>query len=144
MDRTEGPWVVRRPATVAILVGDLLVIAGLVAWGLTMHEVDPIDRSLYTLRTAAPFIFGWVIMGPLAGAFSRRAFTGVTTMALATAAAWVGAALIGVAIRATPLVPGGADPVFVLVMVGTGLAAMIPWRLVVFAAAARLGLRRAH
>ena len=131
MDGGEGSWVVMRPVTALLLFGDFLVITALVAWGLTTHYVDPITRPLYLGRTVAPFLVGWLVMAPLAGAFSADALSSLTRMVIAASAGWVGAALVGVALRATPLHPGGADPVFVLVMVGFGLLVVIPWRVAV-------------
>lgn len=137
MAGATGQWVVRRRVSAALLIGDLLVILALVAWGLTTHYVDPLDRPVYTLRTAAPFLLGWLVMAPIAGAFSSRAYASLPAMAVAAAAAWIGAALVGVAIRATPLLPGGADPIFVLVMVAAGLVTVLPWRVLVSVAAPR-------
>ena len=140
MGLRDDSWLVIRPATVALVVGDLLVIGALVAWGLSSHSVSAIDRPFYAIRTAAPFLVGWLIMGPIAGAFSSRALHSSRSMVLAAGAAWLGAALIGVAIRATPLLPGGAAPTFVLVMVATGLAVMIPWRVFVTVVTGRLDI----
>ena len=138
MDLRDDSWLIVRPATVALLIGDLLVIGALVAWGLSSHSVHALDRPFYAIRTAAPFLLGWLIMGPIAGAFSSRALRSPRSMVLAAGAAWLGAALIGVAIRATPLLPGGAAPTFVLVMVVIGLAVMVPWRVLVTVVIARL------
>lgn len=132
-------WIVIDWATVPLIVFDFLLIVALVAWGLTTHHVDPLDRPLYTLQTAAPFLVGWLIMAPVAGALSRQARSRVTFTGIAAGASWLGAAIIGSAIRATPLLPGGADPVFVLVMVGTGLVIMVPWRVLVVLSRARWG-----
>lgn len=127
---SDGPdhWIVRRPIVVLLVALDLILISLLIAWGLTEHAVNPVDRPVYTLRTIVPFAIGWLIMSPVAGAYSTRALRSMRVMALATFAGWIGAAVAGVAIRATPLVPGSGDPVFLLVMIGTGLLVLLPWR----------------
>lgn len=136
----EEAWIVVRPTTVAVLVLDLALIVLVIAWGLTEHYIDPLDRPHHLARTAAPFLLGWLVMAPVAGAFSRNALTILRWTAVTAIAGWMGAALVGVAIRATPFVPGGADPIFVLVMVGVGTVVMVPWRLVAVIAGRRLGL----
>lgn len=121
-------WVARQPVIFVLLAIDIALITILIAWGLTEHEINPLARPSYTLQTSAPFVIGWLIMSPLAGAYSSKAFRSLRAMVLATFAGWIGAVMVGVAIRATPLVPGSGDPVFLLVMVAFGLVVMLPWR----------------
>lgn len=125
-----GEWVVRSPATGILFLGDILGIVGVLAWGLTVHHVDLVAQFDHAARSVLPFIVGWLLIAPVAGAYSPRAWSSLRIAVAVVIGSWIGAAFIGSAIRATPLIPGGAPPIFVLVTIGTGLGVLVPWRIV--------------
>lgn len=118
--------------TLLTLVGDLLCIALFAAAGAMQH---PEGAALY-LRVpeiAAPFVLGWLVVGTLVGVF--RSDLGTRRSAAARAAvAWLGADLVGQALRATAFVPGGADPAFFVVSLVVGGTLLAGWRALVVGA----------
>lgn len=129
--RSSTRWLETRPFTVLVAAGDVAVIVLLLAAGLFAHGTDPLAAPGYTLRTASPFVLGWVIAAPLFGAYGRHLRSRPTVVAGAVVGAWIGAVLLGAAIRSTGLVPGTAPPVFVAVTVAVGLPVLLPWRVAV-------------
>lgn len=135
--------IVRSPRTLGLAVGDVLLIAAFVVGGEISHfGVEYVlGRPLAVAGTAVPFYLGWLVAAPLAGAYGRAALAGPRSAAKTVAVAWIGAALIGQLLRGTPLFSGDLALPFVLVSLGVGLALLVPWRLLPFAAAS---LRRAR
>lgn len=121
----------RSAMTVLLLVVDAALIAGQLSYGLVIHGTAPLADPLYTAETIAPFLVGWLLVAPMLGVYTARVRESLVETALAVTIAWIVAALIGVGLRATPWLVGGAPPTFVLVTVVTGLATLLPWRLLV-------------
>jgi hypothetical protein len=116
--------------TLLTLVGDLLCIALFSAAGALQH---PENAAIY-LRVpeiAAPFVLGWLLVGAFAGVFDARWTTGPRAAAGRAALAWLGADLVGQGLRATAVVPGGADPAFFVVSLVVGGALLVAWRALV-------------
>ena len=128
--RSVGGRIDRSLATLGLAVGDVVVIVAVFSYGLLAHNVDPTASVRYTTLTILPFLVGWGLVAPLAGAYSTRARTSLSDTAVIVAAAWIGATLVGAVIRASPAFHGGADVVFVGVTIGVGLLALLPWRIV--------------
>lgn len=119
----------RSSPGIAVLVGDIAVVAGLVTVGLLSHNVpDPWQYPGYLVSRIAPFLLGWLIVSPFFGLFERDRIGSYRDTMLVLIPAWICAAVLGAAIRAVATT-GGAGPVFVSVMVGFGLLALSPWRL---------------
>ena len=113
----------------AVLLGDLVVITGLVTVGLISHNIpDPWQYPGYLLSRILPFLLAWLAVSPFFRLFDRDRLGSYRLTLLAVVPAWIGAAVLGAAIRAVAT-SGGAAPVFVGVMSGFGLLALTPWRL---------------
>ena len=121
----------RSPTTLALALGDLLLIAVFVVAGEFSHGVSLFEQPWIVLDTAIPFYVGWVLVAPLAGVYGTRARASPRRAALLTAGAWTGAALVGQLLRATDLFHGDWAVAFVLVSIGVGLALLVPWRVAV-------------
>lgn len=128
-------WIDPRPRTAILAVGDVTVLLVVVAAGLLEHGLNPLSRPVYVLVTAIPFLLGWLVVAPFLGAYARTWWRRPIAGVVALVPIWVVAAWVGAQIRATALFPGGAQTVFVLVMIGSGLVALVPWRLVATAGA---------
>lgn len=119
------------PSIVALAVADAVVVTAFLGFGLFAHGIDPWTYPAYTLRTAAPFVLAWAIVAPPLGAYRRRALESFRWTIAVVAVAWLAATLLGGGIRASPFLPGGAPPTFLLVNAVLGLAFVLPWRLAV-------------
>jgi hypothetical protein len=118
----------RSPGTLLLAVGDLLVLVGFLVIGELSHGVHPVESPLVVADTVAPFFVGWVVAALAVGAYAPGATRSVRTAVLRAAAAWVGAAAIGLALRATTLFHGGSPLSFALVVTGTGVVSFSLWR----------------
>jgi len=118
----------RSPPTLGVALGDLLLISLFVVLGELQHGYDLVARAPRVVGTALPFFLGWALVSVLVGAYAPSASRSVGIAVRRTALAWIGAALIGQALRATPVFPGGFAIPFVLVSLGVGLALLVPWR----------------
>jgi hypothetical protein len=124
------------PPVVGVFAGDLVMLGALIAAGITEHGGGPL--STYTLEVVAPFVIAWVALAPLAGLYRQTTLGGYLETAVRVPLAWAGIAIAGALVRDTALFPGGAPPVFVLVMIGVGTAVLLPWRLAVVTIRRRL------
>lgn len=118
----------RSPGTAALALGDLLVLAGFLAAGSINHGVNPVDMPGRIAGTVAPFLVGWVVAALAVGAYAPGATRTVRTAVLRATGAWVVAAAIGLALRATPYFHGGAPLSFALVVTGVGVVSFSLWR----------------
>jgi hypothetical protein len=119
---------VDRSATTAVLaVGDLALVLLFFALGELQHGGIAALPSLPS--SAAPFLFGWVVASLVVGVYGAPWRESRLDAAVRTAGAWTGAVAIGQVLRDTPLLPGSADPAFVLVSLVGGLVLLLPWRL---------------
>ena len=125
------------PFTALVALGDLVCIAAFVLLGVTVgHEgIDPVANPGRVAATVATFAVGWALVAPLAGLYAADTYASAKRTVLRTVPAWVGAALVAQALRATAVVPGGAAVTFFVVSVVVTLALLVPWRLVVSALA---------
>lgn len=117
-----------------LAVGDVLVIALLLTFGTVQHNGIAFVRSnpVYLAGTLAPFLVGWLLVSPLAGAYSPGAAESAKGAIPLGLRAWIGADVVGVALRASPLFHGGFATTFAIVtfvVVGGGLTA---WRWLFF------------
>lgn len=125
-----------KPGTVPLALGDLLVVLAFVGVGTYHHgATDP----AYALYVAVPFVVGWFVVGPLAGAYAN--YPSLRNETFATLGTWAVAAVIGLALRSTGLFSGSAHPAFGFVMVVAGGAVFVAWRLVVVRVLYRVYLR---
>lgn len=119
-------WVRLDGATVnRYLAGDLLAVAAFVVAGQLRHG------TLLPVRFAgvlAPFLVGWLLAAPVAGAYRADCRESVWVAAGWAVLAWMPAAAVAQALRATPAFPGDADPAFFAVTLGVGAAGLAIWR----------------
>lgn len=120
---------VDRGTARSFLPGDVAAILLFVVLGELRHGVDPVSMPARFAGTAVPFLLGWLLVAPLAGAYAARLRSSAGRLAAVTAGAWVGAAALAQVVRATDPFPGNADPVFFLVAVGFGGLLLVGWRL---------------
>jgi hypothetical protein len=114
--------------TLALAPGDLVAIVGFLAVGQRHHGVDPVAAPAYFAETALPFLVGWAVAAPLLGVYDADTRGSLRSAWRTVVPAWLLTVLVGQVVRATPLVHGGADPVFALV-IGTGGAVLLAaWR----------------
>ncbi|WP_266076367.1 DUF3054 domain-containing protein [Haladaptatus caseinilyticus] len=118
----------RSPATAGLVVGDLVVLVGLLWMGSLRHNANPIKSPLAFADTVAPFLIGWILASVLVGVYSKRARRSVRDAALLAGGTWVIASLIGAGLRATTVFHGDSPLSFVLVVMGLGLVAFVFWR----------------
>lgn len=127
----------RVPLPSLVLVGDLAVLGGLLWYGFIDHGVDPFASPEHAILVAVPFLFGWLFVAPLAGLYNEWVIRSGFATVLLLVPVWLFVTLVGSMFRAMPALPGMAPPIFVLVMLGFGLLAMLTWRLVVVAVTAQ-------
>ena len=121
------PGFVADRTTLLTLVGDLLCIALFSAAGALQHP-EGVALYLRVPEIAAPFVVGWLAVGLFAGVFDTRWTTGAKAAAGRAAVAWLGADLVGLGLRTTAVVPGGADPAFFVVSLLVGGTLLAAWR----------------
>jgi hypothetical protein len=134
--RTSTP-ASRRRAIAWFVLADVVAILLLVLAGELRHGVDVVANPTRVLVTAAPFLFGWLLVGGLVGAYADRVRAGGLALVRVTAGAWLGGAGVALTLRDSQYLAGSSPLSFALVMTGLGLVALLVARLVV-----TYGLRR--
>ncbi|MFC6785664.1 DUF3054 domain-containing protein [Halobaculum halobium] len=122
-------------AALPLAVGDLLVIVAFIYAGTLQHGTVPFPLAgagdvLALLSVAAPFLLGWAIAAPLIGAYSAGAAESAKASVPLAIRSWVPAAVIGLLVRATPVVEGGVAITFAIVMLVVGSVSLGVWRYV--------------
>ncbi|SHH57148.1 DUF3054 domain-containing protein [Halobaculum gomorrense] len=122
-------------AALPLAVGDLLIIVAFIYVGTLRHGTVPLPPSgagdvLALLTVAAPFLLGWVVAAPLIGAYSAGAVESAKASVPLAVRSWIPAAVIGLIIRATPIVDGGVAITFAVVMLVVGSVSLGLWRYV--------------
>jgi len=120
--RTTG-----RPSG-SIVAGDIAVVVAFLIVGELSHGIDPVAQPLHVLETIAPFLVGWVVAAPLVGLYDEGALASPVLSARLTAAAWLGAANVGLLLRGSPYFVGGTTWPFPLVITAIGLLFLVTWR----------------
>ncbi|MFA9517859.1 DUF3054 domain-containing protein [Halopenitus sp. H-Gu1] len=117
-----------------LVIGDVVAIVVVLSIGAFQHYETGflLDDPVYLAAIYAPFLIGWAIMAPLVGAYSPGAVESAKASLPLAIRSWIPAALIGVGLRWIGVFHGGADPVFVLVMVVTGSVGIGIWRAAYF------------
>lgn len=121
----------RHRSTGLLAIGDVLVIVAFLSYGLTTHGIDPLQFPRHTVLTALPFVLSWLCLAPVGGLYRTRTRRSAHSGLVRTATVWIGASLLGSAIRSTSVFPGEAPPTFLLVVVVFGAVVLLPWRLFV-------------
>jgi len=118
-----------------LAVGDFLTVVTFVAFGSYHHgNTDP----LYAVYVAVPFLFGWFVVAPFAGAYGG--FPSLRNELFSLLGTWLVAALVGLGLRSTELFAGNSPPSFGFVMVVIGGGSFLIWRLGIARLISRLRL----
>lgn len=118
--------------TLGLVVGDLLLIGAFLFAGVVNHGGAPLEQVGAFAGVAIPFYVGWLLAFPVAGVYAARTRRSPRTTVTRVVGAWVGAVLVGLALRATAFFPGGFAVTFMLVAIGVGLALLLPFHLLPF------------
>lgn len=113
-----------------LVVADVVVVCALIVAGELRHQVNPVEQPLAVAGTAIPFLVGWAVVGPLVGAYGRRALVDRVWSVRLAAGGWLGAVTIGAILRDSPYFSGGIEWTFLAVMGGLGVVALTVTRLV--------------
>lgn len=118
-----------RAALVGLVaVGDILLIGTFVTMGEIQHGTPPWEYPIWALETFLTFLGGWTVTAIVGGLYTTDAWKFPLRAVSWTIPAWIGAVVIAMLIRATPVVHGTVAPSFVLVSILVGLALLVPWR----------------
>mgnify|MGYP006290117341 CR=1 FL=1 len=136
MSTSEESFLARRidAGAAPLAVADVLALAAVLTIGVINHNgveyltADPVGWLL----TLVPFLVGWAVAAPLIGAYSAGAAESAKAAIPLAVRAWVPAAVVGFALRASPLFPGGFQVTFGVVMLLTGAVALVAGRWLFF------------
>lgn len=124
--------------TLPLAVGDVAVIVAFVYAGMVNHgtaDFPPVVAELGVVALdVAPFLIGWLLVSIPIGAYSPGAGESAKAAIPLAIRSWIGAAVVGLGLRATPLFPGGVALTFAAVMLVGGAVALGVFRWVVFRA----------
>ncbi|MFB6090380.1 MAG: DUF3054 domain-containing protein [Halobellus sp.] len=133
---SEESFLARRidAAAAPLAVVDLLALAAVLTIGVVNHNgveylsADPVGWLL----TLVPFLVGWAVAGPLVGAYSAGAAESAKAAIPLAIRAWVPGAVVGFALRASPLFAGGFQLSFGVVVFVAGGVALVAGRWLFF------------
>lgn len=137
--RTSGSSFLERridPGTTPLAVGDVLVLALIVAFGVVSHSsVDVLFANpVGWLGALLPFLVGWAVVAPLVGAYSPGAGESSKAAIPLAVRSWVGADVVGIVIRG--IVNVGSTlvglAIFFTVMLVVGAVGLGLWRYLYF------------
>jgi hypothetical protein len=116
--------------TAALVAGDIVTLLVFAAIGRRSHgEAAGLAAIVEVARTAFPFIVGWLVAAPLAGAYDPARTSGLAPMLRATLVGWAGGLLLGAVVRAIMI--GRFSPVsFYVVTFLVALLLLGGWRAV--------------
>ncbi|WP_255196327.1 DUF3054 domain-containing protein [Halorarius litoreus] len=123
-----GPRLSPSRTTALVVVGDVVCIGLFSTLGVLQHNSGQVLTRVP--EVAAPFLVGWALVGLLAGAFVTEALATPREAAARAAVAWLGADVVGQALRATSLFSGSFDPAFFLVSLFVTGTLLVCWRAV--------------
>jgi len=124
----------RAGAATALAAGDVLVLVLITIAGAASHGESPIAEPSSVLGTATPFVVGWVVAAGLLATYEEPHLDPVAT-SRAVLGTWLGAANVGLILRASPYFDGGVTWPFPLVITGFAGIGLVAWRLVAALAA---------
>jgi len=117
-----------------LAVGDVLAIVAFAALGIVHHWGTEFLLSNPTrlLLVAAPFLLGWLVFAPLVGAYSPGAGESAKAAVPLAVRSWLPAAVVGLALRATPYFPGDFALTFAAITLVAGAVFLAVPRLLFF------------
>lgn len=117
-----------RYRTALLVAGDLVALLAFAAIGRRSHgEAAGFAAALEVVRTAAPFIGGWLAVAPLVGAYRPTTTASLSAMLRATLLGWSGALLVGALLRAA-MIGRFSPPSFYIVTFFAALLLLVVWR----------------
>lgn len=114
--------------SVLIATIDICIITAIIVAGQISHQINPLVDIHQSLLTYLPFYTGWILTAPLLGSYHVTTITSFRNTVLINAVSWILTVLIGGSLRATTYFPGDSPPLFLVVMTGVGILALLPWR----------------
>lgn len=119
---------VDRGAVRTFVVADVLVVLTFVVVGELSHNINPLLHPDRFVGTATPFFVGWLLVGPLAGAYAARLLSSTRALVVYTVGPWILADVVAQLLRNTSFFPGEAVPSFFLVSAAFGSAFLLVGR----------------
>ena len=118
------------PDAFPLVVVDVLAIGGVVTVGIAHHASAALLMGApgYWAAVLLPFLIGWALVSVPVGAYAPGAAESAKAAVPLGVRAWVPAVVIALAIRATPLAPGGFHISFAVVITLLGAAAIAAGR----------------
>ena len=136
MASSEESFLARRIDAEAfpLAVVDVLALSAVLTIGVINHNgVEYLSTApVAWLLTLVPFLVGWAVASPLIGAYSAGAAESAKAAIPLAVRAWIPAAAIGFALRASPLFSGGFELVFGVVVFVAGGVALVALRWLFF------------
>lgn len=126
------------PLVAGLAIGDLVAVTAFVIIGQINHGGQPLANPEIIPGTLAPFLIGWILVGFLGGLFTLDSVSTVRRALSWTVPAWVFAALIAHALRATALFEGDTALTFLAVTLTAGGLLVVGYRCVAAYAANNL------
>ena len=122
------------PGSWPLAVGDVVVIVLFLALGTVRHNdvAFLLGNPDHLAMVVVPFLIAWALAAPLLGAYSPGAAESAKAAVPLALRAWLVAAVVGVAVRATPFFPGGFALTFLAVTLVVGAVALGAWRWLFF------------
>ncbi|WP_435197270.1 DUF3054 domain-containing protein [Natronomonas sp. EA1] len=114
--------------TIPVAVGDVLLIGLFVLLGEFQHYGVGMEAIARVPGTITPFLLGWLLVAILVGSYAADALADPRTAAARIGLTWIGAALVGQTLRATPQFPGKFAVPFLVVSLLVGLVLLVPYR----------------
>ena len=119
-----------RPDALPLAVADVVAVGGAVTVGIAPHgSVAPLlGAPGCWAAVLLPFLLGWALVAVPVGAYAPGAAESAKAAVPLGVRAWVPAVVVALAIRATPVAPGGVDLSFAVVITVLGAAAIAAGR----------------
>jgi len=137
MATSEGSFLARRidAAAAPLAVVDVVALSATLTVGVINHNgVDYLTTNTAAwLLTLVPFLIGWAVASVPIGAYSAGAAESAKAAIPLAVRAWLPAAVVGFALRASPLFAGGFSVVFGVVVFVIAGVALVAFRWLFFA-----------
>jgi len=116
-------------ASLPLVIGDIIVIVLFTAIGREQHGMlSSLDALLGTLKTAAPFILGWLLVTPWLGAYRPKAWASPMSAVKTLLIVFIPGIVAGALLRAL-FIGRFSPPIFYAVTAGFLVLMLLAWRL---------------
>lgn len=117
---------------IPLLVGDIVVILGLLTAGAYQHTPTLISDFTFMSGLFAPFVIGWGLVAPAIGAYSPGATETPKAAIPLALRSWIPTAVIALGLRYAGVFRGDAAPAFAIVILVLGMVGLGVWRFLYF------------